>query len=102
MSVRVDDDRAAQAEAILHDRSGVDAMQRGAAYREQGWDGYSTDAPAYSAAEMARERTRYRGESRSFGTTDPMSDDDRMDDRDRDRLGGSAGTTGDRPLGRSF
>jgi len=46
---------------------------RGAAYRQDGWTGYSPDAPAYSADEIARERSRYGGgEVRSFGDRDPL------------------------------
>ena len=100
VSVRAHDDRAAEAEAILQRRTGVDAMSRGAAYREQGWSGFRDDAPEYSADERARERARYGAEPRSFGNTGSMADDSLAGDRDG--LGGSAGTTGDRPLGRSF
>lgn len=65
VSVRTDEANAAQVESLLQRRSGVDAMERGAAYRSQGWTGYSPDTPAYSADEIALERRRY-GEPRSF------------------------------------
>jgi hypothetical protein len=67
VSVKAHDDRAAEVESILA-RAGVDAASRGAAYRQDGWTGYSADAPSYSAEEVARERSRYvTGETRSFG-----------------------------------
>jgi hypothetical protein len=86
VSVRADGDEAATAERILNGRSGVDAADRGAAYRQDGWTGYSPDAPAYSADEIARERSRYGGEPRSFGGSEPSP----LDDPDRD-LGPGAG-----------
>lgn len=68
VSVKGSDETATEAEVILQRRSGVDAATRGAAYREMGWTGYSADAPAYSADEVAAERSRFRtGEIRSFG-----------------------------------
>jgi len=66
VSVRAPDDRAAEIGSLL-DRAGVDATLRGEAYRQEGWTGYDADAPAYSAEEVARERSRYvAGETRSF------------------------------------
>jgi hypothetical protein len=71
VSVRAADEHAAEVERILSSRAGVDARNRGAAYREQGWTGYSPSAPAYSADEVVRERSRYvTGETRSFGDRD--------------------------------
>ena len=88
VSLKASDDRAAEAEMILQRRSGVDAQSRGAAYRESGWTGYSADAPAYSADQIAAERGRYQtGETRSFGASDAG--------------GGLAGETGERPIGGS-
>lgn len=84
VSVRADEGRTQAVERILHGRSGVDAMERGASYREQGWTGYNADSPMYSADEIARERSRYGGgETRSFGGGDSL---DR--DADADRQGG--------------
>ncbi|MFZ5719527.1 MAG: hypothetical protein ACOY5Y_08700 [Pseudomonadota bacterium] len=83
VSVRADEERAEMVERMLHGRSGVDAVDRGAAYRQDGWTGYSPDAPAYSADEIARERSRYgAGEPRSFGENDPTTDDSRDVGRD--------------------
>ncbi len=80
VSVRAHDDRAAEVEAILQRRQGVDAAARGAAYRETGWTGFNTDAPAYSADEITRERSRYAaGEARSFGDREAGADADVVD-----------------------
>lgn len=59
VSVRSEDSRATSIEQILNRHSGVDAVTRGAAYREGGWDSYKPETPVYSADEIARERTRY-------------------------------------------
>lgn len=87
VSVRVDDDRAAHVEQILHGKSGIDASTRGAAYRQNGWTGYQPDAAPYSTDEIARERSLYGAEPRSFGDHEPSTTDDV---RDADR---PAGTT---------
>jgi hypothetical protein len=64
-------------------------MQRGADYRERGWQGYDPSAPAFGADEIAQERDRYRVESRSFQSTGmgtgnlgarPMGDSERDGD----------------------
>jgi hypothetical protein len=77
VSVRTDDSRSAAVERIL--QAGVDARDRGAAYRSQGWRGFDPNAPAFSAEEAARERTRYAGgESRTFADQEgyaPETDD---------------------------
>jgi hypothetical protein len=68
VSVRADSGQAPLVERILHGRAGVDAADRGAAYRQDGWTGFMPDAPVYSADEIARERGRYGAtEVRSFG-----------------------------------
>ena len=61
VSVRADDGKATEIKRILDRHSGVDAVTRGAAYRQDGWDSYKPDAPVYSADEIARERSRYGG-----------------------------------------
>lgn len=97
VSVRTDEARASQVEDLLHGRSGVDALSRGGAYREQGWTGYSSDAPAYSADEIAQERSRYAaGETRSFG----QSSSDLG--RDTDTNLGRTSSPGASPLGRDI
>ena len=95
VSVKAEEGRAAEIERILDGHSGVDAMSRGAVYREQGWAGYSADAPAYSPDEVAKERGRHiGGETRSFGDRDRDSglgqtNDDGMGSTDTTRPGAS-------------
>lgn len=96
VSVRAHEAREAEVEQILQRRAGVNAMDRGAAYRQAGWAGYSPDAPAYSADEIARERSLYGvREARSFDGLE--SDPDRADDLQRDRGGPTVP-----PIGRSY
>jgi hypothetical protein len=76
VSVRVDDDRAAHVEQILHGQSGIDASTRGAAYRQDGWTGYQPEAAPYSADEIARERSLRGAEPRSFGDHEPATTHD--------------------------
>lgn len=84
VSVRTDEADATRIEGILHGRSGVDALSRGAAYRQDGWTGYSADAPAYSSDEIARERGRFASEPRSFDAAGPGVADDADRDLGRD------------------
>jgi hypothetical protein len=58
VSARVDDDRAAEARAILNEGT-VDLTVREGSYRESGWSRFDPDAPTYTAEEVARERSRY-------------------------------------------
>lgn len=97
VSVKTEEFRAADVERILHGQSGVDAMSRGEAYREQGWTGYSPEAPTYSADDVARERGRYQGgESRTFADRETGRDADVEADR------GSDGASAVPPIGRNF
>ena len=81
VSVRAADDRASQVEQILARNAGVEAADRGRAYREEGWTQFNADAPAFSAEEMERERNRRpASETRSF--------------EPRHELGGRAGSGG--------
>lgn len=59
VTARVDDARAAEANAILQRYKAVDPAARGAAYRESGWQSFDTGAQPYTADEVARERARY-------------------------------------------
>lgn len=59
VSVRVPDDRAAEAQAILDEHNSVDLAARERDYREGGWTRFDEQAPVYSADEVNRERTRY-------------------------------------------
>ena len=88
VSVKPANDTDAQTARRILDAAGVDAVQRGADYRERGWRSYDPAAPAYSADDVAMERDRYR-EARSFEAVDIQTDDERArtmgDDRDLDR-----------------
>ena len=95
VSVKASDEHAAEAEAILQRRAGVDAASRGAAYRDAGWTGYNPEAPVYSADEVAAERGRFQtGETRSFGGT---SDVDR--EATREPAERPMGSTDPKPFG---
>jgi hypothetical protein len=59
VSARVDDNRAAEARAILNANRAVDLTARERSYRESGWSRFDPDAPSYTAEEVARERSRY-------------------------------------------
>lgn len=60
VSVRTDDSRATDVDAVLNSNRGVDAATRGAAYREQGWSQYDVGNEPYTDEEIAEERSRYR------------------------------------------
>jgi len=70
VSVKADEDRADEIERVLNGRRGVDASTRGQAYRESGWSRFDQDAEPYSAEQIERERSQYRGEDRSFSNAD--------------------------------
>jgi len=76
VSVRAanDADRAT-AERVLNGQGGVDAMTRGAAYRDSGWSGYDPAAQPYSADDMVQERSRYAEERTFAGSRDRTADD---------------------------
>lgn len=59
VTAKVADGRASEAQAILDSHKSVNLDTRAAAYRESGWSTFDTNAPAYSADEIARERARY-------------------------------------------
>ena len=61
VSARVDDARAADAQAILERNKTVDIAARGQAYRESGWDTFDPKAPEYTRDQIAKERARYTG-----------------------------------------
>ena len=46
---------------ILQRYKWVDPAVRGAAYRESGWTSFDESAPAYTADQVAAERTRHIG-----------------------------------------
>jgi hypothetical protein len=61
VTARVDDARASTARELLQRYKSVDPAVRGAAYREGGWTSFDENAPAYTADQIAVERTRRVG-----------------------------------------
>ncbi|NEX94996.1 hypothetical protein G3573_19645, partial [Caulobacter sp. 17J65-9] len=60
VSMRVADDAVPTVEGIMSRHHGVDAAERGRAYREAGWSGrFDERAPAYSREQIERERGMY-------------------------------------------
>jgi hypothetical protein len=59
VTVKNDDARAAQAEAILDGFKSVDLAERRQAYAATGWTGYDPKAKGYTAEEIRQERERY-------------------------------------------
>jgi uncharacterized protein YqgC (DUF456 family) len=59
VTARVDDARVSAAREILQRYKSVDPAVRGAAYREGGWTSFDENAPAYTADQVAAERSRY-------------------------------------------
>ena len=59
VTAKVPDSMATEAQAILQRNRSVDLTHRAAAYRESGWSSFDESAPAYTAEEVQRERTRY-------------------------------------------
>ena len=59
VTARADDARASAAREILQRYNSVDPVVRGAAYREGGWTSFDENAPAYTADQVAAERSRY-------------------------------------------
>ncbi len=60
VSARVPEERVMEADAILSRADRVDINRRRAAYAEEGWERFDDAAPPYTAAEVERERSRYR------------------------------------------
>ena len=66
VSVRAANDTdAAAAHRVLDGTGGIDAAARGAAYRQDGWQGFDPAASPYSAEQVNSERMRF-AEPRSF------------------------------------
>lgn len=59
VSARVDDARAAQAQAILDGATPVNLADRERVYREGGWSKFDPDATVYTADQIAKERSDY-------------------------------------------
>jgi uncharacterized membrane protein len=60
VSVRAEETKADQAELIMQRHEPMDIEERGRAYREQGWQSYDHEAPAYTEKERQEERDRDR------------------------------------------
>lgn len=61
VTAKVDEGRAAEAEAILQRSNWVDLPTRRTSYEEQGWTGFDDESEPYSQAEIDAERARYAG-----------------------------------------
>lgn len=59
VSVRVEDADRARVAAIM-DRSSINALERGTAYRKAGWTRFDVGAAPYTADQIRRERDLYR------------------------------------------
>lgn len=73
VSVASDEGMVDQAVAILDRHNAIDIDQRGASYRESGYTGYNATAPAYTADEIASERSRYATAATNTTMTNPGS-----------------------------
>jgi hypothetical protein len=60
VSVRVDNDQADVARAIIDERTPVDVDARRSMYRDDGWDKFDEDSPEFTDDEIERERERIR------------------------------------------
>lgn len=60
VTARVDESRAASAEAILNSSPRVNVAERRARYAEEGWTRFDETADPYTAEQIAAERERYR------------------------------------------
>ncbi len=61
VTAKVDEGRAAEAEAILQRSNWVDLPTRRTSYEEQGWTGFDDASQPYTQAEIDAERARYAG-----------------------------------------
>lgn len=59
VTARVDETRAAEAEAILKGSNWIDPAIRRRSYEEQGWTGFDPALDPYTADQVAEERRRY-------------------------------------------
>lgn len=65
VTAKVEEGRAAEAEAILQRSNWVDLPTRRSAYEGQGWTGFDHASEPYSQAEIDAERARYAGRASS-------------------------------------
>ena len=61
VTARVEDARVTEAQAVLERNKSVNLEARGKAYRDSGWSSFDPNAPAYTSAQIAQERSRYPG-----------------------------------------
>jgi hypothetical protein len=123
LTVRADDDRAADVSRVLSEHGAVDLAGRVDAWRQAGWTGYDPHAQPYVREEIERERTTFRSQPGSTWARvrgdeghpnlgsgaarpgiDPVSDRPRMADPQRGdplepgtRSGGGEGPDADPP-----
>lgn len=78
VSVKADDGQAERVEQILHQQRGVNATDRGQAYRAAGWERFDHDAQPYTRDQIDTERRRHQ-EERSFAgrEANDLTDDNR-------------------------
>lgn len=60
VTVRVDENRTGVVELIMQRHRRVDVNQRGASYREAGWNSFDEKAAPFTQEEVSRERSQYR------------------------------------------
>jgi hypothetical protein len=95
VSVKASDDEFVRIQSILDGARGVDALARGAAYRETGWSQFDDTAPPYSSDDINRERALYRVEERSFTGQEPTERHDPDAPPEASRFGGPLGAQRD-------
>lgn len=81
VSVKADDADADRIETLLNQNRGVDATQRGQAYRATGWSAFDPNAQPYTSDQIAQERRAY-GENRVFSSDADRDHDGIADDRE--------------------
>ena len=95
VSVKASGDEVVRIEGLLDGARGVDALSRGAAYRQTGWSQFDETAQPYSADDITRERELYRVEERSFTRQEPTERNDRGEPLEAGRFGGPLGAPRD-------
>ena len=95
VSVKASDDEVVRIEGILDGARGVDALARGAAYRETGWSQFDDTAAPDSADDINRERQLYRAEERSFTRNETTERNEAGAPPEPGRFGGPLGAQRD-------
>jgi hypothetical protein len=81
VTVRADDSRAERAAEVMREHGAIDIERRAGQWRERGWTGYDEKAPAYTTADLDRDRDLYGTTDRVTGIASGPSDE-RLADRD--------------------